>query len=161
MDAIDLPEDVIVQLARIGAADVAVGLVTAGPGPALADVAAAIKAGLDARLSGHSAVLIQVDRAASDEAAAQLALGLGGLPVVRVPHAPALDGDDDALEWSDAVHTVLRAGQAAQARAILMLSAEAAGHAARVAGRPRGARAEGRAAGSCSACTSAIATTAR
>jgi hypothetical protein len=127
VDAIDLPEDVIVQLARIGAADVAVGLVTAGPGPALADVAAAIKAGLDARLSGQSAVLIQVDRAASDEAAAQLALGLGGLPVVRVPHATALDGDDDALEWSDAVHTVLRAGQAAQARAILMLNVEAPG----------------------------------
>ena len=127
MDAIDLPEDVIVQLARIGAADVAVGLVTAGPGPALADVAAAIKAGLDARLSGQSAVLIQVDRAASDEAAAQLALGLGGLPVVRVPHATALDGDDDALEWSDAVHTVLRAGQAAQERAILMLNVEAPG----------------------------------
>jgi glucosylglycerate synthase len=127
VDAIDLPEDVLVQLARIGAADVAVGLVTAGPGPALADVAAAIKAGLDARLSGHSAVLIQVDRAASDEAAAQLALGLGGLPVVRVPHGSALDGDDDALEWSAAVHTVLRAGQAAQARAILMLSAEAPG----------------------------------
>ena len=127
MDAIDLPEDVIVQLARVGAADVAVGLVTAGPGPGLADVAAAIRAGLDARLSGQSAVLIQVDRAASDEAAAQLALGLGGLPVVRVPHATALDGDDDALEWSDAVHTVLRAGQAAQARGILMLNAQAPG----------------------------------
>ena len=127
MDAIDLPEDVIVELARIGAADVAVGLVTAGPGPALAGVAATIKAGLDARLSGQSAVLIQVDRAASDEAAAQLALGLVGVPVVRVSHATALDGDDDALEWSDAVHTVLRAGQAVQARAIVMLSAEAPG----------------------------------
>ena len=59
MDAIDLPEDVMVELARIGAADVAVGLVTAGPGSELAGVAAAIKAGLDARLSGQSAILIQ------------------------------------------------------------------------------------------------------
>ena len=127
MDTVDLPEDVLVQLARIGAADVALGLVTGGSGPPLADVAAAIRAGLDARLSAQSAVLIHVDRSASDEAAAQLALGLGDLAVVRVPHAPALDEGDGALEWSDAVHMVLRAGQAAQARAILMLSAEAPG----------------------------------
>ena len=52
---------------------------------------------------------------------------LGGVPVVQVPHATALDGGGGARSWSDAVHTVLRAGQAVQARAILMLSAEAPG----------------------------------
>ena len=127
MDPVDLPADVVAQLEAIGAADVTVGLVTKGPGPALAGIAAAIRTGLDAHLSGQSAIVIHVDSAASDDAAAQLALGLGDLPVIRVPRAPALDGGDDALEWSDAVHTVLRAGQAAQARATLMLSAEAPG----------------------------------
>ena len=127
MDSSELPGDVQAQIEAIGGADVAVGLVTQGPSPALAGIAAAIRAGFDARVSGQSAMLVHVDGASSDEAAAQLELGLGDLPVVRVPHPPGLGAGDGGLPWSDAVHTVLRAGQAAQARATVMLSAEAPG----------------------------------
>ncbi len=127
MEPVDLPADVKDELGRIGSADLAVGLVTSGPSPALTGIASAIRAGLEARLPGLRAVVIHVDRGPSDEVAAQLALGLGDLPVVHVPHSPALDAGDGALEWSDAVNRVLRAGQLAEARAIVMLSAEAAG----------------------------------
>lgn len=126
---IELPEDVAAQLAQVGTAELALGLVTAGPSPALTGIGSAIRTGLDGRLSAPTAVLIHIDRGSSTEAAAQVAQGLGDLPIVRVGHAPLLDGGDGALEWSDAVHTVLRAGLIVEARAIVMLSAEAVGSA--------------------------------
>ena len=127
MDTVDLPTDVRAQLEHIGSADVVVGLATSGPAPSLPDVAATIRAGLATRLGGLSAVVVHVGRAPSDETAAQLASGFGDLPIVHVPHSPILDASDDALAWSDAVHSVLQIGQAAEARATLMLSADAVG----------------------------------
>jgi hypothetical protein len=127
VDAVDLPADVRAQVERIGSADVVVGLATSGPASALGGVAATIRAGLAARLGGLSAVVVHVGRAPSEETAAQLASGFGDLPIVHVPHSPILDASDDALAWSDAVHSVLRIGQAAEARATLMLSADAVG----------------------------------
>jgi hypothetical protein len=127
VDTVDLPTDVRTQVEQIGSADVVVGLATSGPAPTLTGVAAAIRAGLAARLGGLSAVVVHVGRAPSDETTAQLASGFGDLPIVHVPHSPILDASDDALAWSDAVHSVLQIGQVAEARATLMLSADAVG----------------------------------
>jgi hypothetical protein len=127
MDAVDLPADVRAQVDQIGSADVVVGLATSGPAPTLRGIASTIRAGLATHLGGLTAVVVHVGRAPSDETAAQLASGFGDLPIVHVPHSPILDASDDALAWSDAVHSVLRIGQAAEARATLMLSADAVG----------------------------------
>jgi hypothetical protein len=127
VDPVDLPTDVRAQVDHVGSADVVVGLTTSGPTPSLTSVASAIRAGLAARLAGLSAMIVHVGRAPSDETAAQLSAGLGELPIVQAPHSPILDASDDALAWSDAVHSVLRIGQAVEARATVMLSADAVG----------------------------------
>ena len=129
MELHELPEPVQAELQRIGASEVVVGIVTGGPAAGLTAIAAAIRSALDTRLAGQSAVVIHMDRPPFEEAAAQLAEGLGSLPCVHVPHSAALDGDEGAIEWSDAVHTVLHVGRAAKARTILMLGAETAGSA--------------------------------
>ena len=127
MDAIDLSEDVWSQLARIGAADVAVGLVTAGPGPALAGVAAAIKAGPrraacpgNPRCSSRWTARRPTRRRRSSRS---------GSAACRRPRA-ARDrprrGRRRARVERCGPHRPAR-GQAVQARAILMLSAEAPG----------------------------------
>src|SRR5262249_6364945 len=85
---------------------------------------------------GHPVLVIHVDRTPSDETAAQLAEGLGELPVVHANPARPLHAPDDAgLEWSEAVHTVLRTGRSAEARTILMLHADIRGE---CAARPGG-----------------------
>ncbi len=127
MDSADLPEDLAAQIERIGAVEVAVGLVTGGPSPALPAVVASVRTGLESRLAGRPVALIHVDRAPSEETSAQVGQGWGDLPVIAVPGAHVLHAPDGEVAWSDAVHTVLRTGRAADARAILMLNADLAG----------------------------------
>jgi hypothetical protein len=124
MDEGPLSEDVQAEIERIGAADVAVGLATVGPSPALATVAAAIRAGLDAHFSGHTAVTIHVDHGPSDEPAALLSQALGGMRILRVRSSPADPGRDAETGYGEGVHTVLAAGRALDARVIVMLNSE-------------------------------------
>jgi hypothetical protein len=121
MDNGPLSEDVQAEIERIGAADIAVGLATAGPSPALANVAAAVRAGLDAHFSGHTAVTIHVDHGPSDEPAAILSQVLGGIRVLRVRPDPGRDAEGGCREG---VRTVLAAGRALGARVIVMLNSE-------------------------------------
>ena len=65
MDPALLPEDARAAVERIGTADIVVGLATAGPAPALATVAAAVRTGLDTHFPGQSAAIAHVDQARS------------------------------------------------------------------------------------------------
>ena len=116
-----LPEDARAAVERIGSADLVVGLATAGPAPALATVAAAVRAGLDTHFPGQSAAIAHVDQARSEETTAAVAATLGDLRVVSVGSGT---GKKDSLDWSAAVHAVLTVGRLLEARAIVMLNAE-------------------------------------
>ena len=106
MDPALLPEDARAAVERIGTADIVVGLATAGPAPALATVAAAVRTGLDTHFPGQSAAIAHVDQARSEETTAAVAAALGDLRVVSVGSASA--AKNDILDWSAAVHAVLR-----------------------------------------------------
>ena len=122
MDPALLPEDARAAVERIGTADIVVGLATAGPAPALATVAAAVRTGLDTHFPGQSAAIAHVDQARSEETTAAVAAALGDLRVVSVGSASA--AKNDILDWSAAVHAVLTVGRLLGARAIVMLNAE-------------------------------------
>lgn len=126
MDSLELSEELTAQIERAGEVDVAVGLVTSGPGPALTSVPA-LRASLEAQVDGRPSTLIHLDRAPSGELASQIAEAWGGRPVISLPLARAFHGGDGGLEWSDAVRTVLRVGRAAKARAIVMLNPDIVG----------------------------------
>ena len=70
MDPALLPDEVRAAVERVGTADLVVGLATSGPIPALAAVAAAVRAGLDTHFSGHAAAVVHVDQAPSEATAA-------------------------------------------------------------------------------------------
>jgi hypothetical protein len=110
MDTATLPDEVQAAVERLGSADVVIGLATAGPIPALAAVAAAVRTGLDAHFAGQAAAVVHVDQAPSEATAAAVTAALGDLRAVSVP-APGGHGDD-GLDW------------ASEARAIVMLNAD-------------------------------------
>jgi hypothetical protein len=118
-----LPDEARAAVDRIGTADLVVGLATAGPAPALAAVAAAVRAGLDTHFPGQPAAIVHVDQARSEATAAAVTAALGDLRVVSVGPIP---GKEDRLDWSAAVRKVLTAGRLLQARAIVMLNADLA-----------------------------------
>ena len=122
MDAVTLPDEVEAAIERLGGADVVVGLGTCGPIPALAAVAAAVRAGLDAHCAGQAAAIVHVDQTPSEATAAAVATALGDLRVVSVP-AGAGHGDD-GLDWASAVRAVLTVGRRLEARAIVVLNAD-------------------------------------
>ena len=57
-----LTEDAQAALARIGSADLVIGVPTVGAAPSLDGVAAAVRAGLQAHFPGQSAAVIHVDQ---------------------------------------------------------------------------------------------------
>src|SRR5512144_3266486 len=119
MDAVTLPDEVNATVERLGGADVVVGLATAGPIPALAAVAAAVRAGLDAHCAGQAAAVVHVDQTPSEATAAAVSAALGELRVGRVP-AGGSHGDD-GRDWSAGVRAVLTGGRRLEARGIVML----------------------------------------
>ena len=121
MDPALLPADARAATERIGAADLVVGLATAGPIPTLAPVAAAIRTGLEAHFGGQTAAVVHVDQTPSEETTAAVADALGDLRLVPVP---AMRAGDDELDWAGAVRTVLTVGRMLQARVIVMLNAD-------------------------------------
>ena len=114
------------ELARIGSADLVIGVPTAGPSPSLDGVAAAVRAGLEGHFSGHSAVVIHVDQAAAEESDAPLAQALGDVPLVRIRPAHTTGGPLVQLRQDEAARTTLAAGQALGARGIVLLNPEIA-----------------------------------
>ncbi len=124
MDLGRLREDLKADIERIGAAGLVVGVATVGPSPAIPSVGAAIRASLDAHLSGRPAVVIHVDHGPSDDAAALLVQALGELRVLRVPPSHTLHPTDGESGWSDTVQMVLALGRMLDARAIVMLNAD-------------------------------------
>ncbi|HUM14764.1 MAG TPA: hypothetical protein VL086_03660 [Candidatus Nitrosotalea sp.] len=119
-----LPDDARATTERIGTADLVVGLATAGPIPALAAVATAVRTGLDTHFPGQAAAIVHVDQARSEATTAAVASALGDLRVVSV--GPVHGSDDDDLDWSAAVRAVLTVGRMLGARAIVMLNADLA-----------------------------------
>jgi len=115
------PDEVRAAVERIGTADLVVGLATSGPIPALAAVAAAVRAGLDAHFSGQAAAVVHVDQAPAEATTAAVAAAFGDLRVV--PVTPAGAGDDE-LDWAGAVRSVLTVGRMLGARATVMLNAD-------------------------------------
>jgi len=105
MDAATLSDEVNATVERLGGAEVVVGLATAGPIPALAAVAAAVRAGLDAHCAGQAAAIVHVDQTPSEATAAAVAAALGDLRLVPVPAAGG--HGDDGLDWASAVRAVL------------------------------------------------------
>ena len=122
MDTATLPDEVQAVVEGLGGADVVVGLATSGPIPALAAVAAVVRAGLDAHCAGQAAAVVHVDQTPSETSTAAVTAALGDLRVVSVP-APGGHGDD-GLDWSAAVRAVLTVARRLEARTIVMLNAE-------------------------------------
>lgn len=118
-----LPDDLRAALDRIGAADLVVGLATAGPSATAPVAAAAVRAGLDAHFAGQAAVVLHVEQAPSEETATAVASALGPLRVVRVTAAGGRAADE-AVDRAHAVRTVLTVCRLLEARALVMLSAE-------------------------------------
>src|SRR5919201_5996246 len=83
LDHAPLPAEILADIERTGTADLAIGLATIGTSQGIADKAAAIRAGLDAHFSGHTAVIIHVDYGPSDEPSALLSQVLGERRVLR------------------------------------------------------------------------------
>jgi len=119
-----LTADAEAELGRIGAAELVIGVPTAGPSPGLAGVAGAVRAGLEAHFSGHSAVVVHVDQGAAEEPYATLGQALGGLPLVRVRPTHTTGGPLVQLRQDEAARTTLAAGHTLGARAIVLLNAE-------------------------------------
>ncbi len=124
MDPAILPDEVRAAVERIGTADLVVGLATSGPIPALAAVAAAVRAGLDAHFSGQAAAVVHVDQAPAEATTAAVAAAFGDLPVVSVTPAGPTGAGDDELDWAGAVRSVLTVGRILGARATVMLNAD-------------------------------------
>jgi glucosylglycerate synthase len=119
-----LSADAQAELERIGGADLVIGVSTAGPSPSLDGIAGAVRAGLEAHFSGHSAVVVRVDQGAAEESNATLAQALGGVPLVRVRPAHTTGGPLVHLRQDEAARTILAAGQRLGARGIILLNAE-------------------------------------
>jgi glucosylglycerate synthase len=121
-----LTADAEAELERIGAADLVIGVPTAGPTPSLDGVAAAVRDGLKAHFSGHSAAVIQVDQAAAEDSDPSPTRAFGNVPLVRVRPAHQTGGPLVQLRRDEAVRTTLAAGQALGARGIVLLNPEIA-----------------------------------
>ncbi|MGH7348579.1 MAG: hypothetical protein ACREI6_01085 [Candidatus Rokuibacteriota bacterium] len=122
-ETVALPDETEAALERLGTADLVVGLATAGPSATASVVATAARAGLDAHFAGQAAAVVHVTQAASEETAAGVAAALGTVRLVQVP-AAAGHPSDGALDWAQAVRTVLTVGRRLEARALVMLNAE-------------------------------------
>lgn len=122
-ERVALPDEAQAALERIGSADLVVGLATAGPSATASVVAGAARAGLDTHFAGQATAVVHVDQAASEETAAGVAAALGAVRLVRVPTG-AGNPTDRALDWAQAVRTVLTVGRRLEARALVMLNAE-------------------------------------
>jgi hypothetical protein len=121
-----LTADAQASLARLGSAELVIGVPTAKPSPSLDGVAAAVRAGLQAHFAGHSAAVVHVDQAAGEEPDAASAQAFGEVPLVRVRPAHAAGGPLVQVRHDEAVATTLAAGQALGARAIVLLNPEIA-----------------------------------
>ena len=119
-----LTGDAQAALARIGSADLVIGVPTAGAAPSLDGVAAAVRAGLQAHFPGLSAAVIHVDQGGADDAGAASAQAFGEVPLVRIRPAHATGGPLVQLRLDEAVATTLATGQVLGARAIILLNAE-------------------------------------
>ena len=122
LDHAPLPAEILADIERTGTADLAIGLATIGTSQGIADKAAAIRAGLDAHFSGHTAVIIHVDYGPSDEPSALLSQVLGERRVLRARSSHAVEALEGEGDHSETFHTVLAAGRALGARVIVMLN---------------------------------------
>ncbi len=121
METLELADEVRTTVERIGAADLVVGLATAGPSATVTAVAGAVRAGLDAHFAGQTAVVVHVDQAPSEETPAALAAALGPVRMIR---ATGVGHATDGLDWAQAVRTMLTVGRRLDARALVMLNAD-------------------------------------
>jgi hypothetical protein len=119
-----LTEDAQAALARIGSADLVIGVSTGSAAPNLDGVAAAVRAGLQAHFAGQSAAVIHVDQGGADDPGGAPAPAFGDVPLVRIRPAHATGGPLVQLRLDEAVATTLATGQALGARAIILLNAE-------------------------------------
>jgi hypothetical protein len=119
-----LTADARAELARLGSAELVIGVPTAKPSPSLDGVAAAVRAGLQAHFAGYSAAVVRVDPAAAEEPDAAPTQAFGEIPLVRIRPAHATGGPLVEIRHDEAVATTLAAGQALGARAIILLNPE-------------------------------------
>ena len=119
-----LTEDAQAALARIGSADLVIGVSTGSAAPNLDGVAAAVRVGLQAHFPGQSAAVIHVDQGGADDPGGAPAPAFGDVPLVRIRPAHATGGPLVQLRLDEAVATTLATGQALGARAIILLNAE-------------------------------------
>jgi glucosylglycerate synthase len=119
-----LTGDAQAGLARIGSADVVIGVPTAGAAPSLDGVGAAVRSGLQAHFPGHTAAVIHVDQGGADEYGGASARAFGEVPLVRIRPAHATGGPLVQLRLDEAVATTLAAGQALGARATILVNAD-------------------------------------
>ncbi|HJR05114.1 MAG TPA: hypothetical protein VKA83_25955, partial [Methylomirabilota bacterium] len=124
MEHLELADELRTAVEGIGSADLVVGLVTAGPSASVAAVGGAVRAGLEAHFAGQAAVVVHVDQAPSEEPPAALGAALGPVRVIRA--AGAGHAADEALDWAQAVRTMLTVGRLLEARALVMLNADLA-----------------------------------
>ena len=123
MDPALLSDEARAAALRVGTVDLVVGLATAGPIPALAAVAAAVRTGLDTHFPGQGAAIVHVDQAPSEATTAAVTAALGDLRVISVASTPPHSADEE-LNWAAAVRSVLTVGRMLEARAIVMLNAD-------------------------------------
>jgi len=119
-----LTEDAQAALARIGSADLVIGVSTGGAAPNLDGVAAAVRVGLQAHFPGQSAAVIHVDQGGADDPGGAPGQAFGDVPLVRIRPAHATGGPLVQMRLDEAVATTLATGQALGARAIILLNAE-------------------------------------
>ena len=119
-----LTEDAQAALARIGSADLVIGVSTGSAAPNLDGVAAAVRVGLQAHFPGQSAAVIHVDQGGADDPGGAPTQAFGDVPLVRIRPAHATGGPLVQLRLDEAVATTLATGQALGARAIILLNAE-------------------------------------
>jgi hypothetical protein len=119
-----LTDDAQAEIERIGSADLVIGVPTMGGETHLGDVAAAVRAGLEAHFSGHAAVVIHLDQSPTEEPSSPLAQALGEVPLVRVRPAHTSGDPLEPHRRDEAARATLAAGHALGARGIVLLNAE-------------------------------------
>jgi hypothetical protein len=122
------PEKIAARLAELRPAEIAVGLVTFGPTPSAAGVAAAARAGLEQHFAGRPAVLLHVDRAGAADPPAALVQAAGEIPLLHLgPEAASRAPAGRGIEPDGARRAILAAAVDLEARAVVILNTDLVG----------------------------------
>jgi glucosylglycerate synthase len=109
---------------KADAADLAIGVITAGGVSAVDSVVKIVRDGLAAHFAGLTAVIIHVDGSLTDDRTGQVEEIGDGLRLVHAHPASPLPSTDDGGGWSEGLRTVLGLAREQDARAVVLLNAE-------------------------------------